>query len=259
MFRIIAFILLFSYSVNSSELQSSLVMWNSKDGIERLERAKYKNDFYQLVNFYQPQMNPVYCGIATGVMLLNAFENGEIANQSELAITKPQSMGGGVLEYHAYSQLNFLNDKTDKIKKRDVINLKQPKEIKDGKEIYDPGLTLLEFGDILHKVYKLKIRITFADENSAQKIDKFRQLVKKTLMDDKNFLVVNFDGKVLGTKTGGHISPIAAYDVESDSVLVLDAALHKGTIWYFVSLTKLYEAMNTKDNDKYRGYVEVSK
>lgn len=259
MFRIITFILLFTFSANARELQSDLVIWNSHEGMARLERSNYKHDFYQLVNFYQPQINPLYCGVATSVIILNALENGHIANQKDLAVAKPASLGGGELEYRAYSQYNFLNAKTDKIKAHEIIELKRPKEIKDGKEVFDPGLTLLEFADILHKVHKLKIRVTFADKNTDEKIEKFRQVIKKSLQDDKVFVVVNFDGKILGTKTGGHISPLAAYDEESDSVLVLDVALHKGTVWYFVPLTKLYEAMNSKDGEKYRGYVEIWK
>ncbi len=259
MFRIITIFLLFSFATNASEVKSSLVIWNSKQGLERLERSKFKNDFYQLANFYQPQINPLYCSVATSVIILNAFENGEIANQKELAVAKPESLGGGQMEFHSYSQLNFLNAQTDQIKKREIIELKAPKDVVDGKENYDPGLTLLELTDVLHKVHKLKLRVVFADENNAQKIEKFRQDLKKFLAEDKYFIAVNFDGHVLGTKTGGHISPVAAYDEESDSVLVLDVALHKGTVWYFAPVVKLYEAMNSKDGAKYRGYLVVSK
>jgi hypothetical protein len=43
---------------------------------------------------------------------------------------------------------------------------------------------------------------------------------------------------------------VVAYDEASDMVLVMDAALHKNR-WYFISVKKLYEAMNTKDGEKY--------
>ena len=82
--------------------------------------------------------------------------------------------------------------------------------------------------------------------------------MKKILIDKNNFLIANFDGKVFGNKTGGHISPIVAYDENSDSLLVLDVALHKNP-WYWVDLTEMVKAMNTKDGDNFRGYLVAKK
>ena len=63
---------------------------------------------------------------------------------------------------------------------------------------------------------------------------------------------------VLENKTRGHISLIAAYQQDSDEVLVLDAALHKNQ-WQWVSLSNIISAMNTKDGNQYRGYMTVEK
>ncbi len=241
------------------EQNSGIILWNSKQGLELLESAKYKADFYQLANFYQPQINPLYCGVASSVIILNVIFNGQIENQAELSIAKPDNMGGGLIEYHLYSQLNFLNNKTDKIKKREIIDLKIKKITKDNKEIYDPGLMLTELAQILKDVYKLKVKTIYAQNKDEKSLQKFRNDLKKYLADEDNFILVNFDGKILATNTAGHISPVAAYDEKTDMVLVLDVALHKGMQWYFVSVPKLYEAMNSKDLDQYRGYLVLSK
>jgi len=262
-------ILLFTYSANAGEniaktkiispsVANILVKWNGEQGLPRFERSKYKNDFYQLVNFYQPQINPLYCSVATSVIVLNALHNGEIVSQKALEIAKPTSDGMRVAEFRSYSQLTFLNAKTDKIKKREIIEFKQPKEVKNGKKVFDAGLSLADLKDILSKVYKLKVSLVYAEKDNAKSVNNFRSDLKKYLNDNRNFVIVNFDGKALGAKVGGHISPLAAYDEESDSVLVLDVALHKET-WYFVPLAKLYEAMNSKDGENYRGYLVVSK
>ena len=267
--KFLALILLFSYNANayanisksqiiSPNVENILIKWNSDQGLVRFEHAKYKNDFYQLVNFYQPQINPLYCAVASSVIVLNALRNGEIASQKELEIAKPKTEGGGFVEFRSYSQLTFLNKETDKIKKREIIEYKKPKEIKSGREIFDAGLSLTDLKKILSEVYKLKISINYASNDSAKSINNFRADLKKYLSDNKNFIIANFDGAVLGARVGGHISPIVAYDEESDSVLVLDVALHKET-WYFAPLPKLYEAMHTKDGDYYRGYLVVSK
>lgn len=269
MLKIFALILLFSYGANAGESISKtqiisrnvaniLVKWNGEQGLPRFERSKYKNDFYQLVNFYQPQINPLYCSVASSVIVLNALRNGEIASQKTLEVAKPISEGGGVAEFRSYSQLTFFNAETDKIKKREIIEFKQPKEVKNGKKVFDAGLALGDLENILSKVYKLKVSLVYAAKDNAKSVNNFRSDLKKYLNDNKNFVIVNFDGAVLGARVGGHISPLAAYDEESDSVLVLDVALHKET-WYFVPLAKLYEAMNTRDGENYRGYLVVSK
>ncbi len=259
MFRIFLTVFLI-FSINSYanlEKSQDLLLWNSKEGLQTLENSAYKQDFYQLVNFYQPQANPFYCGIASSVIILNAFKNGEIASQKEIEATKPKALGGGVIEYRAYSQLNFLNEKTNKIKSKEIIELKKPFKIENGKEIYDAGVTLAQLSDILTKVHKLKVKKIYASDNGEKSVDEFRKNLKKYLNDNTHFILVNIDGNVLKTNSAGHISPVVAYDEKSDLVMVLDVAAHK-RMWYFVKVAKLYEAMNTKDGESFRGYMIVS-
>ena len=54
----------------------------------------------------------------------------------------------------------------------------------------------------------------------------------------------------------GHFSPLGAYDVESDSVLVMDVAGFKNG-WYWVPVKDLYAAMNTLDGSVYRGWLVI--
>jgi hypothetical protein len=253
----IVFLFIFSSAVSAQE-KNNVIIWNSDEGLQRLERSHYKNDFYQLVNFYQPQINPFFCSVATSVIILNALDYGNISSQKELEVVKPQAVGGDVIEWPLYAQKTFLNEKTDKIKQRKIIELQAPKKIVDGKEIYDPGMTIADLVQILQKVYHLKTDLTYAKKNDEKSIEKFRATAKKILAEKKSFLVINFDGKVLGQKTHGHISPVVAYDESSDSLLILDVALHKN-LWYFISLPQLFAAMNTKDGEQYRGYLVVSR
>ncbi|MGB6297273.1 MAG: phytochelatin synthase family protein, partial [Rivularia sp. (in: cyanobacteria)] len=58
----------------------------------------------------------------------------------------------------------------------------------------------------------------------------------------------------------GHISPLAAYNKETDRFLILDVSRYKyPPVW--VKAEDLWKAMNTKDSvsDKTRGFVLVSK
>lgn len=251
-----------STHVATKQLPTKFELWNSKEGIARFNRNQYKNDFFQLVNFYQPQANPINCAIASSVIILNAIndsEGNEVPSQAGLEVTKPAAMGGGVIPFRSYSQATLLNSETDKIKNRDVVELKRPKEIKNGKELYDPGLSLGEVASVLSNVYKLKVELKYVDKTSNRLIDKFRTELKSYMADDDHFIIANFlYNSNIVTKSIGHISPLAAYDEESDSVLVMDVALHKNQ-WYWVPLPILYKAMNTMDGDHYRGYLVISK
>ena len=234
-------------------------IWNSENGISRLNSSQYKNDFYQLANFYQAQINPIYCSSATALMLKNAFYYEQIQSQKISEITKPD---GQNIPFKLFaSQEDFFNEKTDKIKSREIIYYKKPKiiENKNGSktENYDPGLNLQDFVKIL-KIHKIKSKVFYQENNSEQDLASFRDVVKKILNDKNNFLIANFDGKIFGNKTGGHISPIVAYDEKSDSLLVLDVALHKNP-WYWVAVADMIRAMKTKDGENFRGYLIVSK
>jgi hypothetical protein len=57
--------------------------------------------------------------------------------------------------------------------------------------------------------------------------------------------------------SGGHISPIGAYDQKTDSILVLDVASSKRP-WIWVNVYDFYFGMHQKDGENYRGYLIVS-
>ncbi len=227
-------------------------VWNSEEGLKRLNRSQFKNDFYQLVNFFQPQINPVYCGAASSVMILNAFNYGKIASQKNSEIINPND--GTVISYPLYLQSAFFSKETDKIKKLSIVQFKE-KNL-DGK--YDPGMIIADLQKILTQVYKTKTELTYVTKKDEESVKKFRKLVKEVFVDNNRFIISNIDRKVLKQKGSGHYMPIVAYDEESDSILALDPATHK-MMWFWVELPELYEAMNTKDGENYRGYLVLSK
>ena len=76
-----------------------------------------------------------------------------------------------------------------------------------------------------------------------------------------HFVIINYLRKAIGQEKGGHISPLAAYDKETDMFLILDVARYKyPPVW--VKAAELFGAMNTVDKDnesKTRGYILISK
>ena len=89
---------------------------------------------------------------------------------------------------------------------------------------------------------------------------KLRQLVKDTLSDPNKRLVINYTRKAIGQNGDGHISPVGAYDADTDRVLVLDVAKYKyPPVW--MTVADLYKAIDSIDSgsSKTRGIVVVSK
>jgi Phytochelatin synthase len=87
----------------------------------------------------------------------------------------------------------------------------------------------------------------------------FRAAVERNLASDNDYLLVNYQRQVLGQDPIGHISPLAAYDRQSDRVLIMDTADYKyPPAW--VPLPALYDAMAAVDPEtgRPRGWVEVS-
>lgn len=88
------------------------------------------------------------------------------------------------------------------------------------------------------------------------KVDEMKKSMIENLKNGSDFVIVNYKRKALGQEGGGHISPLGAYDEESDSFLVLDVNPNKAP-WAWVKSTDLLEAMQTFDTIENRGFLLV--
>jgi len=61
----------------------------------------------------------------------------------------------------------------------------------------------------------------------ALSLDTFRERLKANLGSAGDFVVVNYDRRVLKQSGAEHISPVGAYDEAQDAFLVLDEAAYK--------------------------------
>lgn len=118
------------------------------------------------------------------------------------------------------------------------------------------GITLDQMGTLL-AVQPVDVSVRHASDSS---LDAFRSEAQAYLAKPGHFVLVNYFRNTLGQQKGGHFSPLAAYDRESDRFLILDIARYKyPPVW--VKAEELFAAMNTKDsdnNDRSRGYVLIA-
>lgn len=213
-------------------LPAGLISFESDEGESLLIGAEARNDFFPLASHFANQINPAYCGPASISMVLNALD-----------VPRPASdMTAGL---GLFDQVNIFTPATDAVQPAAAI-LSPPF-----------GMTITQLGGVL-AAHNLDVDVVHAADSS---VDAFREAAVAAIGDDDHFILVNYLRKAIGQEAGGHISPLAAYDADTDRFLILDVSRYKyPPIW--VEAAALFGAMNTEDSDngnKTRGYVLVSR
>ena len=211
-------------------LPADLVALPSEQGEALLFGAEARSDFAPLSAQFVTQVNPAFCGPATIAMVLNALE-------------LPRPPSDATLGLGLFDQDNVFSAAAEAAKPR--------------AEVLRGGMTLDDLGAFLGS-YGLDVAVTYARDSS---LDTFRDTVVAGLNDRDRFVLVNYLRSAIGQEKGGHISPLAAYDADTDRFLVLDVSRYKyPPIW--VEAKALYGAMDTPDADnggQSRGFVVVGR
>jgi hypothetical protein len=211
-------------------LTANLLDFRSDAGAELFLESDARTAYFPLASNFLTQDNQAFCGVASIVMVLNAMQ---IA-----APTTPEFD-----PYHTFTQDNFLDARTEAILPRAVLE--------------HQGMTLDQLGALI-ALHPVSATVRHAAEVD---LSAFRSQARDYLAKPNHFVLVNYLRKAIGQERGGHISPLAAYDAETDRFLILDVARYKyPPVW--VKASDLFNAMNTTDSDnenKTRGFVLVSK
>lgn len=209
-------------------LPPALIRLDSDAGAQLLLDSQARRAYWPLSVHFLTQKNQAYCGVASMVMVLNA-----------MGVKAPPA--AGYEPFATFTQDNLLNERTEAI-------LPQ-------RTLVQQGMTLTELGRILSS-YEVAVAVTHADDEG---LERFRSAAAKQLSTPGGYVLANYLRRAIGQETGGHISPLAAYDAKSDRFLILDVSRYKyPPVW--VSAPELYAAMNTVDRDnegRRRGYVLV--
>jgi hypothetical protein len=211
-------------------LPQSLIGAATDQGEALFLDADAREAYFPLVSNFLTQQNQSFCGVASMVMVLNALE-------------LPAPAVPAFDPYRTFTQDNVLDVRTEAVLPVEVIK--------------KMGMTLDQLGGLL-AVQPVTVSVHHAAESS---VEAFRSAARDALAAPGQFVIVNYLRKAIGQERGGHISPLAAFDAESDRFLILDVARYKyPPVW--VKTAELFAAMNTQDSDndnKTRGYVLVSK
>ncbi len=238
----------------NTDTNSPLVSWHTAEGVKRLERSQYKTDFFTLANHFQSQQNAFSCGPTSSAIILNSLRlnNKTIPKPSSDSIVKPSELQLFPKQYNPnlrrYTEENV---HIPNVKTRAQF-LGAPILFKN-KEIKDYGYQLHQL-DALLKAHKLTvIKRVVSDTLSETQI---RQELISNMQQKDDYVLVNYKRSALQQKGSGHISPLGAYDKQSDSLLIMDVNPTQAG-WVWVNIRTLISAMNTYDTIENRGYLLI--
>ena len=207
--------------------------FNRDAGELMLFDAEAHADFTPLSLHFVTRQNPAFCG--TG----HDRDGAQRAGNTALFPPSDLTLRTG----HVFDEDNIFNARAEAAKPQ--------------AEVLRNGMTLDELGAFL-AAYNLDVTVVHAEGSS---LEEFRDLAVAELGDrvSGQFVLLNYLRSAIGQERGGHISPLAAYDADSDRLLVLDVSRYKyPPIW--VETAALFDAMNTPDADnenRSRGFVVV--
>jgi len=208
---------------------AALIPMASPEGQELLlRRSTLRADYGSLSQWFETQANQAYCGVASSVMVLNS-----------LAVQAPPAAGYG--SYRFWTQTNLFAAPAGLRFARPELVARQ-------------GLDLAQLQGLLISQGVQSERYHGSDLS----LEQFRLLLRRNLSDPGDRLLVNYHRSALGQAGGGHISPLAAYDQQTDRVLLLDVARYRyPAVW--VGSRDLWRAIRTIDasTGRSRGLIRV--
>jgi hypothetical protein len=235
---LLLFLPMFFESLESAKGQSNsgflrmpegLIALDTQTGLRLLRESQADAAFWRLAQFYSSQPDLGSCSVASCTMVLNA-----------LPIDRPISKPHG--EFRLFTSDNFFTSNVEAIVSR--------------KKVSASGMTLEELTSVL-ATYPVEVDCHFASDTT---VDSFRKMLRETLQRSDRFVLVNYLRADLNQESGGHISPLGAFNEKEDMVLIIDTANFKYP-WTWVKTEQLWRAMaNSVDSEsnRSRGYVVVS-
>ncbi|WP_417431664.1 phytochelatin synthase family protein [Kiloniella sp.] len=200
----------------------------SPEGEQLFRDAEILTDYLKLASYLESEHILTFCGPASIAGVMNSLD-----------IERP--VPPQLYPWPLFTQTSIFTPENQKVKSYAMVE-------HDGLELPQLAQFFINLG--------AKAEFKHADEFDENWL---RETITKALADPNKRFVANYSRKPIGQVGGGHISPVAAYDADTDRVLVMDVARYKyPPVW--LTIAELYAAMMDKDStsNRARGAVIVS-
>ena len=233
-------------------ISQELVPFSSDEGLARLARSTAKVDFPALANQFEAESNRAFCGPASAAIVLNA-----VRGRSPDLPRDRSRLHSDDLKYipSAFDPTvpRFTQDNViTKGQKTRAQILGEPVTV-NGKQIQDFGYQVRQLDEML-RANGLTTRLVIVDDSKPEQ--DIRSDLVENLKPRGDYVIVAYQRKAVGQEGPGHISPLGAYDAESDSFLVLDVNPASAD-WVWMPTAALIKGMRTFDAVENRGYILV--
>jgi len=244
-----------AFALDSAPLVAAsrpLVSFSSDEGLARLARSTAKVDFPALANQFEPQSNATFCGPTSAAIVLNAVggRGAELPRDRSRLSTEDVQF---IRNRFDPTVPRFTQDSViAKGRKTRAQVLGQPTTV-NGKQISDFGYQLRQLDEML-QANGASTRLAIVDDTKGEQ--EIRNDLVDNLRSPGNYVIVAYKRDAVGQRGGGHISPVGAYDAESDSFLVLDVNPASAG-WVWMPTSTLVKGMRTFDTIENRGYILI--
>ncbi len=241
-----------SASASAATPDTALVAFASDEGLLRLARSTAKAGFPVLANQFEAQSNAAFCGPTTAAIVLNAVAGRSAELPRDRSRLRAQDLqfipDGADLSLPRYTQDNVIG----KGAKTRAQVLGEPVTI-GGTQVRDFGYQTRQFDQLL-RANGLRTRLVIVDDALPEA--QIRADLADHLARRGDYVVVTYRRQAVGQTGGGHISPLGAYDRESDSFLVLDVNPTSAG-WVWMPTANLVRGMRSFDTLENRGYILI--
>ena len=236
----------------SAKVLPELIPFSSDEGFARLARSTAKVDFPALANQFEAQSNPAFCGPTSAAIVLNAIRGRSADLPRDRSRLREEDLRYVPKNYDPTIPRFTQDNVITKGQKTRAQVLGEPLTI-NGKQVTDYGYEIRQLDEML-RANGVVTKLTIVDDNKAD------QDIRSELVDNLkrrgDYVIVAFLREAVGERGGPHISPVGAYDAESDSFLVLDVNPANAD-WVWMPTKTLVNGMRTFDKIENRGYILV--
>jgi Phytochelatin synthase len=229
-----------------------LVPFSSDEGIARLARSAAKVDFPALANQFEPQSNPAFCGPTSAAIVLNAIRGRNPDLPRDRSRLRAEDLRYVPSNYDPTIPRFTQDNVIAKGQKTRAQVLGEPLTI-NGKQVTDFGYQIRQRDEML-RANGVITRLTIVDDNKSEQ--DIRAELVENLKRRGDYVIVAYLREAVGERGGPHISPLGAYDAESDSFLVLDVNPASAD-WVWMPTGTLVKGMRTFDKVENRGYILI--
>jgi hypothetical protein len=235
-------------SVKTPHDGGKIIYWEDVASAHRISRA-INGNFLRLIRNFEPQTDKFMCGPASLAIVMNALKankTGEIPldRESELFVRRfqPNLPEDYNASFPRYTQKNIF----------DIQNA--PKSLSAIYGIDDSpfGMNLIELHEMVqaHGFHSHMYKVTGNDSDFHQ------SNISHTVNSPNAHVIANFDRSIWGHEGSGHICPVGAYDVVTNSILLLD--VNPAGHWLWIDFGLLMQSMTLSLSPISRGYLIVT-